>query len=821
MPDTGAPLPTNYDGGLVLLSLAIAVCGAYAALALAGPLPVARGRGRALRLASAALALGLGIWAQHFTAMLAYRLPIPFAYDGAIVAVALAGTLAAAGGALALLGRARPPARGAWLAAGALVGTAIVSLHYTGMAALRVAALPTHDPRLLALAGAIAIGGAGAALALALHPRPTRVPAPLRRAGGALLLGGAIGGMHFTAMAAVRFVRDPVGVDPTAVAANHLWLARALGAAALAILGLLALGAPSGRRLAARLAERGAARRAEERFRALARHAPDLVAIVAADGVVAYASPSHQRLLGYPAAAVEGRNLLDLVHPADRVLAGAALAPPTPPADPGDGPPALILRLRHADGTWRAVEIHAARQPDDPAVRGVVIVGRDVTAREAAAAALRHQATHDNLTGLPNRALLRERAAAALGDDAPLAVLLLDLDQFKEINDTLGHDVGDDLLRAVADRLRAALPASATLARLGGDEFAALLPGADVATATTAAGALLAVLDAPLAVAGHALRVGASVGIARAPDDGTDLVALLRRADVAMYVAKRGRRGLAVYDPAEDGHSAARLARVAALRAAIAAGDLRLHYQPKLELLEGRVAWVEALVRWPHPTEGLLPPAAFISLAERAGLIVPLTRWALDTALAQAAAWARAGRPLGVEVNLSAWDIADPALPDVVGALLAAHAVPPARLRLELTETALLADTAYTATALARLAALGVGLAVDDFGMGHSSLAYLRRLPVDELKIDRSFVSRLAVDAGDAAIVAHTIGLGHALGLAVTAEGVEDATTLDRLRALGCDRAQGYHLGPPMPPDELLRRAAASAWVLGADEPAP
>ncbi len=288
-----------------------------------------------------------------------------------------------------------------------------------------------------------------------------------------------------------------------------------------------------------------------------------------------------------------------------------------------------------------------------------------------------------------------------------------------------------------------------------------------------------------------------------------------------MYAAKRGHRGHAVYDPAEDEHSAARLARVAALGTAIAAGELRLHYQPKLELRAGRVAWVEALARWPHPTAGLLPPAAFVPLAEQAGLIVPLTRWALDAALAQAAAWARAGRALGVEVNLSAWDVADPALPDAVAALLAAHAVPPARLRLELTETALLADTARTATALARLAALGVGLAVDDFGAGYSSLAYLRRLPVDELKIDRSFVRRMAVDRGDAAIVAHTIALGHALGLAVTAEGVEDATTLDRLRALGCDRAQGYHLSPPVPPDELPHRAAAAALVLGADKPAP
>jgi len=442
----------------------------------------------------------------------------------------------------------------------------------------------------------------------------------------------------------------------------------------------------------------------------------------------------------------------------------------------------------------------------------------DVTEQRRAEARLQRQAWHDSLTDLPNRALLHERIAAALGDapdaPAPLALLLLDLDHFKEINDAFGHQRGDALLCGAADRLRGVARAGDTIARLGGDEFAVLLPGADAAGAVRVAHAIRAALDAPLTIDGQMLRVGASVGIALAPTHGADGTTLLRRADMAMYAAKRGRLGQALYEPAQDQHSPERLALIVALRDAIEQGALTLHYQPQVDLASGRVCGVEALVRWPHPERGLIPPDAFIPLAEQTGLIAPLTKWVLAEAIRQAREWQRAGLLLGVSVNLSMWNLHDPALPDRVAALLQDHGLSAAWLRLELTESALMADTDRTMDVLTRLAALGVCLAVDDFGSGYSSLAYLKRLPVDELKIDKGFVREMATNETDGAIVASTVALGHALGLRVVAEGIEDRAAWTLLAGMGCDVAQGYYLSRPLPPDALVRWLREAPWAV-------
>ncbi len=476
-------------------------------------------------------------------------------------------------------------------------------------------------------------------------------------------------------------------------------------------------------------------------------------------------------------------------------------------------------RIVRPDGAVRHVQQRAEVLCDEAGRErrqaGVVL---DITERADAEEALRHQALHDALTGLPNRALLHARVAAALGaaPDAPrpLALLLLDLDHFKEVNDTFGHERGDGLLCEVADRLRHVVRAGDTVARLGGDEFVVLLPGADAAGATRVAADIRAVLDAPLRVEGQVLRVGASVGIALGPAHGADGTTLLRRADVAMYAAKRARTGHGLYDPAQDGHSPERLALVGALRAAIEGGALTLHYQPQVDLASGRVCGVEALVRWPHPQRGLIPPDAFIPLAEQTGLIAPLTDWVLAEAVRQGRAWQRAGLLLDVSVNLSMWNLHDAALPARVAGLLREHSLPPAWLRLELTESALMVDTDRALDVLARLAALGLRLAVDDFGAGYSSLAYLKTLPVDALKIDKGFVRAMATDARDAAIVGSTVGLGHALGLRVVAEGIEDRATWDLLAGMGCDVAQGYHIARPLPPDALAYWLRDSPWAV-------
>jgi len=459
---------------------------------------------------------------------------------------------------------------------------------------------------------------------------------------------------------------------------------------------------------------------------------------------------------------------------------------------------------------------------------------------------LTRQALHDPLTGLANRALFVERAAHAWARAArqagPRAVLLVDLDRFKAINDGLGHAAGDAVLIAAGARLAACVRPGDTVARLGGDEFAVLIEDlGDLREAGKVAARIVDALRAPLAVGGAEVTPGASVGVAVAgviPDatgalgaagteagaaGGTDT--LLRDADVALYRAKAGGRGgYQIFDAGMHAAALGRLELEGDLRRALGPGGdgLELHYQPLVELATGRVTGVEALARWRHPTRGPLPPDVFIPLAEETGLITPLTRWALGEARRQGGAWKRAGLTLSVAVNLSARDLRDPGLPVAVADLLAAHGVAADRLRLELTESVVMADAAGAAAVLARIAALGVSIAVDDFGTGYSSLAYLKRLPVDDLKIDRSFVRHLATDETDATIVASTIGLGHNLGLRVTAEGVEDGATWDRLAALRCDLAQGYYLGRPLPPADLLGWLEASPWtVVPGGAPAP
>jgi diguanylate cyclase (GGDEF)-like protein len=423
--------------------------------------------------------------------------------------------------------------------------------------------------------------------------------------------------------------------------------------------------------------------------------------------------------------------------------------------------------------------------------------------------ALEHQALHDLLTDLPNRTMLHHRLDQALARRAPdgsLALLLIDLDRFKEINDTFGHQYGDLLLQQIEPRLRTVLAGGDVVARLGGDEFAVLLTDADAAHAERVARQLLLALDEPFSVAGYTLDIGGSIGISVCPEHASDPDLLLRRADIAMYVAKRSSRGLAVYSPEHDQHSPDRIALVGELRRAIDNDELVLLYQPKVSLQTGRTIGVEALVRWHHPRRGLVAPDQFVPLAEQTGLIRALSRWVLDTALRQARAWRKAGLDVPIAVNLSMRDLHDPELPDIVAMLLAAWQVPSSSLMVEITENGLMADPARALTTVAALRAMGIRIAIDDFGTGYSSLAYLKRLPVDELKIDRSFVRELAANRDDLAIVRSTIGLGHDLRLKIVAEGVEDVETLALLRSLGCDIGQGYHIGRPVTADALFEQ---------------
>ena len=451
-----------------------------------------------------------------------------------------------------------------------------------------------------------------------------------------------------------------------------------------------------------------------------------------------------------------------------------------------------------------------------PAVERELREARVRRERDQAEEMIRFLAYHDPLTALPNRTLLQDRLQRAILDaqreNRPLAFLLMDLDRFKEINDTLGHHRGDQLLQQVGPRVQNLLRGSDTVARFGGDEFAVLLPHTGEEGAMETAQKILKALAPPFTIDNLPIHVEASIGIALYPEHGAGSENLIQRADVAMYAAKRTGSGCLFYAPEQDQHSPRRLALMGELRQAIERNQLFLHYQPKISLITARIVGVEALVRWQHPEYGCVPPDQFIGPAEQTGLIHPLTQWVLDTALRQCRAWREEGLDIRVAINLSVRNLQDPQLPAQVAERLQTYGLSSDRLDLEITESAIMADPARALQVLTGLEQLGVGLSIDDFGTGYSSLGYLKKLPVDTIKVDKSFVMDMVSDESDTAIVKCAIAFGHNLGLKVVAEGVENRETWNRLAALGCDSAQGYYMSRPISPAELPRWLSTSPW---------
>jgi diguanylate cyclase (GGDEF)-like protein/PAS domain S-box-containing protein len=549
----------------------------------------------------------------------------------------------------------------------------------------------------------------------------------------------------------------------------------------------------------------------EERFRSLVQYSSDIITILDADGTVQYVSPAVERVTGYKPEEQVGTNAFDTVHADDRDRALDTFAEVL--KRPGLHPP-LEFRVPHKDGSWRYLEHVVNNLLDDPAVRGVVVNSWDVTQRNAMEEQLHHQAFHDPLTGLPNRALFMDRLQHALTRanrrGNKVAVLFTDLDNFKVINDSLGHEVGDQLLVAVAERLKTCLRPEDTAARLGGDEFTILVEDiAGVGEGVQIAKRIAEILQPPFALEDQEVFATVSTGIALNSPAQEHSADLLRHADLAMYRAKhRGKARYEVFEPSMDAKAVERLILETGLRRALVRQQFRVYYQPIVALENDKVAGVEALVRWEHPQRGLLLPEAFLSVAEETGLIVRIGQWVLREASKQARIWQErypGTPPLTISVNLSTREFFHPKL---VAEVLGESEIDPASLQLEITEGAMTTNgTSSTDRTLRNLKRMGVQLAIDDFGLGYSSLSYLKRFPVDFLKIDRSFIAGLRGEPNgvskDTEITKAMIELTHALGLRVIAEGVETSEQLAQLRNMKCDFAQGNYFSEPLPSEAL------------------
>ena len=552
----------------------------------------------------------------------------------------------------------------------------------------------------------------------------------------------------------------------------------------------------------------------ETRIRAVTDNVFDAIITTDEQGIMDNVNPAVERMFGFRGEELVGRNVTMLMPEAYRVEHDIYIQRYL---KTGRG---RIINNRaevvgqRKDGSTFPMEI-ALSEMFIGEQRYFVGVARDVTERKRQTAALQYQALHDALTELPNRTLLSDRIRQAVlmaqRSHQSFALLVMDLDRFKEINDTLGHQYGDRLLQQVAKRMCDVLRESDTIARLGGDEFAVLLPATNADQAEHIAGKLLKAMDKPFEVDGQILHVGVSIGITLFPQHGDDEVTLLQRADVAMYVAKRNHHGYDLYDPTTDQHSLRNLALLGQLRNGIDHNELELYFQPKISMTSGRVFAVEALVRWHHPEHGLMRPDEFMPLAEQTGLIGPLSQWVLTAGLEQCRQHRHGDVEMEIAINISARNLQDPNFPQRVARLIN-EACGDAAVRFEITETAVMADPVRAMDALNALHAMGVKLSIDDFGTGYSSLAHLKQMPVDELKIDQSFVRAMVHDENDAVIVRSIIDLAHNIGLHVVAEGVEDQQTYDMLAALGCDAAQGIYMCGPLPVGELMDWLAASPW---------
>jgi diguanylate cyclase (GGDEF)-like protein len=781
-------LTTQHDWRLVVLAGVVCLLSSACGISLFYRAKATFGRARLLWVVLDAAAAGCGIWATHFIAMLAYDPGISTCYDPGLTIVSLILAIAITGVGLSIalsnLSRWTGPI------AGAVIGGGIAAMHFTGMMALEV---PGHISWSVELVlASLFLGVLFGCLAFVVA---TRNDGRRDYWFATFALALAIVSHHFTAMGAVSVIPDP-RIVTNALSLSPTSLSLVVAGVATIILGMSLVASMSARQSQDKLGKQRIL------LDAALENMSQGLAMFDADGRVTLCNERYARMTEVPYAAVQGQSLLDLFKL--RKAAGNF------PDDPQEVFMRILAEMRLGKSAMRIMQTlkgRSIRVIEEPmSGGGWVATLEDITAWREAQEKLAYLAHHDPLTSLPNRTKFREDLEQTLlrvNRDGRVAVLCLDLDHFKEINDSLGHPIGDDLLKDVASRLRTSVREGDTVARLGGDEFAIVQAGTDLqaSESSSLAERLVEIVGAAYAIHGHQLNIGVSIGIAFAPNDGEDPDQLLKNADMALYRAKEDGRGTyRFFEPGMDARAQARRVLEIDLRAALTRDEFEVHYQPIHDLNTDQITAFEALIRWNHPLRGMISPMDFIPLAEETGLITQLGDWILRKACMDAAAWSREVR---VAVNLSPVQFRNSNLVQSVISALAASGLAPERLELEITESVLLQDSEATLAALHKLRSFGVKISMDDFGTGYSSLSYLRSFPFDKIKIDRSFVHELATREDSMAIVRAVTGLGKSLGISIVAEGVETNEQLGLLRTEGCTEVQGFLFSRPRPAQDV------------------
>ena len=840
MLSSSAAMIGHYDLRLVALSMFVATIASYAALELATRVSASTGRAARYWLVAGAAAMGIGIWSMHFIAMLALRMPMAMSYSVSVTVASLLIAMLASGFALHVVSRATMGPLHLF-EGGVLMGVGIAAMHYTGMAAMEVNSPIRYDPWLFALSIAVAIVVAIVALWLAFRLRDESMRSgSWRKAGSAVVMGAAICGMHYTGMAAATAI--PHALPSSTPRLDDHWLALAIGVFTLVLLAatlVISMFDAWVKRVfghATALADTNAVLEAEIRERRLIEdELRDSRSRLAEAQQIAHVgswewdvetnrvswTEELYRMYGLAPGQFQGtfEGFLSCVHPEDRVMVTDAVQAAIASRSPFE----FEHRVIRPSGDVAVMQGRGRIITDaDGRVIRLIGSGQDVTENRNVEQRLRQLAHYDSLTSLPNRRLFQESLKAAMGQvdlqERAVFLLFLDIDNFKDVNDHLGHVVGDQLLQQVSQRLLGCLRARDTVGRLGGDEFGVILlapPDPDIAVIV--ADKIHAALRVPFEIESHVVSTSVSIGIAVYPGDATDADTLVRYVDLAMYEAKNaGRNAHRFYTEAMNQRSRAKVELQAALRRALERDEFVLHYQPKLCLKSNRWVGVEALLRWNRPGHGLVPPLEFIPALEASGLIVDVGAWVIATACRQLRSWHEAGHPpLPIAVNVSVRQMAQPLQPagphepmhnpllSIASDSLCARQVAEGLLEFELTESTLMANTDHSIQMLEQLQGLGIRISVDDFGTGYSSLAYLQRLPLDAVKIDRSFIGDITTNEDAASIALAIIGIAQRLNLKVVAEGVETREQLEFLRAHGCDEAQGFYLARPMTMDQL------------------